>query len=214
VKHPFPILRWVAIAFLAVWVPAYAVVWGSADFLYLCNVAVVFTCLGLWVGSPLLLSSQAVGTLIIGTLWAVDLAGYALTRGQLLIGGTEYMWDAQYPLWVRLLSFDHVAVPVVALWATRRIGYDRRAWKFQSLVAAVVLICSRLVAPEMNLNFAQKELVTYHTWGPAPVHILFLWTVVILLVYWPVHAILSRAFPAPRDHWTAAEPSPPRPDES
>jgi len=192
VQPAFPILRWLGILYLAVWTPAYAFYWGAPDFLYLCNVAVVLTCAGLWFGNSLLLSSQAVGTAVIGLLWGLDLAWAVLTHGRALTGGTEYMWDSRFPLWLRLLSFDHLAVPVVALWATRRAGYHRRAWAFQSALAAVVLILSRLIAPERNLNFAQKELVTYHSWGPAPVHLLLIWTVLVLLGYWPVHALLSR----------------------
>jgi hypothetical protein len=197
-ERPFPILRWVGVCFLAVWAPAYAVYWGSTDFLFLCNVAVVLTCAGLWFGNSLLLSSQAVSTIVIGTLWGVDVAWMALTHGQPLIGGTEYMWDARYPLWLRMLSFDHLAAPVVTLWGVGKVGYDRRAWALQSGVAAVVLVASRIAAPEQNLNFGQKELVTFHSWGPPPVHLLFVWSVLVLVVYWPVHAVLMRVMPARR----------------
>jgi hypothetical protein len=93
---------------------------------------------------------------------------------------------------VRLLSFDHVLVPAATLWGVRKVGYDRRAWVFQSVLTAVVLVASRLVAPKLNLNFAQKELVTFHTWGPGPVHLLVVWGALVLLVYWPVHAVLCR----------------------
>ena len=183
--------------YLLVWAPAYAFYWGSVDFLYLCNVAVVLTCAGLWFGNALLLSSQAVSTSVIGLIWGCNLAWGAFAHGHGITGGTEYMWEARFPLWVRLLSFDHLGVPIVALWAIRRTGYDRRAWAFQSAVAAVVLILSRFVAPQRNLNFAQKELVSYHSWGPAPVHLFFIWAVLVLLVYWPVHALLSRTVPSP-----------------
>ena len=196
--RPFPILRWVAVCFLAAWVPSYVVYWGPSDLLYLCNVAVVLTCAGLWFGNSLLLSSQAVATMVIGTLWCVDVAWVALTQRQPLIGGVEYMWDAQTPLWLRLLSFDHLAAPVVTLWGVRKVGYDRRAWAFQSAVAAVVLVASRIVAPGRNLNFGEKELVTSHTWGPPTVHLLFIWSMLVLVVYWPVHAVLMRVMPARR----------------
>ncbi len=195
-ERPFPVARWIALAALAVWVPAYAHYWGPQDFLYICNVAVVLTCAGLWFGNSLLLSSQAVSTVVIGTLWGIDVIWSAATHGHFLIGGTEYMWDASRPLWVRLLSFDHLVVPATALWAIRKVGYDRRAWGFQSGVAAAVLVASRWVAPGENLNFAQKELVTYHSWGPAPTHLLVLWSVLVLIVYWPVHAVLGRIMPA------------------
>jgi len=192
VANPFPVLRWVWLAFFAVWAPTYWIYWKPTDFLYLCNLAVILTCAGLWLPSRLLLSSQAVGMAVIGTLWTLDVACGAAMHGHLLIGGTEYMWDANYPLWLRLLSFDHLAVPLATLWAVRKVGYDRRAWIFQSGLAALVLVASRFVAPGLDLNFAHRELLTYHTWGPPPVHLLVIWSVLVLVVYWPVHAVLCR----------------------
>ncbi len=40
---------------LAVWLPAYWRVWGWANFLHLCDVTVILTCVGLWFGNSLLL---------------------------------------------------------------------------------------------------------------------------------------------------------------
>ncbi|MFL5373599.1 MAG: hypothetical protein ACJ78T_06385, partial [Myxococcales bacterium] len=62
-EHPFPRARWAALLWLLVWMPVYASVWGFANFLHLCDVAVILTCAGLWTGSALLLSSQAVSSL-------------------------------------------------------------------------------------------------------------------------------------------------------
>src|SRR6266571_852416 len=120
-------MRWAAAAWLAVWLPAYASVWGPLNFLHLCDVAVILTCAGLWLGSPLLLSSQAVSSIVADVLWSVD-AGSRLFFGRHVFGGTEYMWDASFPLAVRLLSLFHVAWPALLLWALRRVGYDRRGF--------------------------------------------------------------------------------------
>src|SRR6266705_343473 len=61
--HAFPVLRWFALAWMTVWLPAYARVWGWSNFLHVCDVAVILTCAGLIFDSPLLLSSQAVSSL-------------------------------------------------------------------------------------------------------------------------------------------------------
>src|SRR5271156_5769145 len=90
----FPILRWVGLAYVALWAPVYLLYWNAAHFLYLCNVAVLLTCAGLWFGDSLLLSSQAVATVVIGAIWGLDLAWSAATHGPGLTGGTEYMWNA------------------------------------------------------------------------------------------------------------------------
>jgi len=190
--NPFPVLRWVWLAFVVVWAPTYVIYWSAADFLYLCNLAVILTCAGLWLGNRLLLSSQAVATIVIGPLWVFDVVWGLVTHGRQLIGGTEYMWDVSRPLWVRMLSFDHLAVPLLTLWGVRKMGYDRRAWGFQAAFAGVALMASRIVDPAKNMNFAVKELVTYHTWGPMPVHLLVVWSVLVLVVYWPVHRLLCR----------------------
>jgi len=195
VESPFPVLRWVWLAFVVVWAPTYLIYWSPVDFLYLCNLAVILTLAGLWLGNSLLMSSQAVATMVIGPLWVMDVVWGVVTSGRHLLGGTEYMWDVTRPLWVRLLSFDHVAVPLATWWAIRKLGYDRRAWGLQAGIAAAVLLLSRIVAPWKNMNFAQKELVTFHTWGPAPVHLLVIWSVLVLVVYWPVHAVLRHTMP-------------------
>ena len=117
----FPRLRWVAAAFLVVYVPAYALAYGFANFLFLCNLAVLLAGAGLWTCSRLLVSSQAVAIVLVGTAWTLDLGSRILT-GRHLIGGTEYMWDPQWPLFTRLLSLYHVALPLVLVVALRRFA--------------------------------------------------------------------------------------------
>src|SRR5713101_1680674 len=81
---PFPVLRWVALAWMIVWLPAYARVWGWANLLHLCDLAVILACAGFWWGSPLLISSQAVSLLVPGVLWCLD-AGWKLAAGLLIL---------------------------------------------------------------------------------------------------------------------------------
>ncbi len=83
-------VRWVSLAWLAVWVPSYAVYWGWANFLHLCDVGVFLACLGFAYNNALLLSSQAVSSLVGDLLWCLD-AGWRWFVGRHLTGGTEYM---------------------------------------------------------------------------------------------------------------------------
>jgi len=189
--------RWLALAWLLVWGPAYAWGYGGANFLQLCDLAVILTCVGLWLGSPLLLSMQALSSLVIDVAWDLDLAFRALT-GRHLMGGTEYMWDARFPLALRLLSLFHVVWPPLLWWALRRVGYDRRALLAQALLALVALTASRLVRPDANINFAQSDPFTHRAWGPAPVHVGLTAVVLAALVYAPTHALLRRVMPRPR----------------
>ena len=160
-------VRWVALLWLAVWVPSYAIYWGWANFLHLCDVAVFLTCLGLAYNNALLLSSQAVSSLVGDLLWCLD-AGWRWFIGRHLLGGTQYMWDLRFPLWVRLLSLFHIILPLLLLAVLRRTGYDHRALRLQSGIAAALLVVSRFLGPSRNLNYAFADPIFHHAFGPAP----------------------------------------------
>lgn len=190
---PFPVLRWVVLACFAVWFSAYWHYWGWRNFLQLCDIAVFVAVAGFWLGSSLLLSSQAVGFPVIALVWTADVA-WRLSTGAHLIGGTEYLWDARYPLWLRLLSFYHVALPLLLLWSLRRTGYDARGWKLQAAIALAAMIAARALAPGLNLNMVERDPLLGRTWGPAPLHIAFIWLVLTAVVYLPAHLLLQRIF--------------------
>ena len=179
-----------ALLWLVAWFPSYWLVWGRTNFLHLCDVSVILTCAGLWSGSALLLSSQAVSSILADILWSLD-AAWRLLLGRHLIGGTEYMWDAQYPLAVRLLSLFHVFLPVIYVWALRRVGYDRRGWLLQSAIALVLLPISRLTDPATNINYAFRDPLFHRTWGPAPAHLALMLAGLIAIFYWPTHQVLA-----------------------
>ncbi len=196
-------LRWTALLWLCVWFPAYWHTWGAANFLHLCDVAVVLTCIGLWSNSSLLLSSQAVSSLLIDTAWASD-AAWRLFTGRHLIGGTEYLFDADFPLWVRLLSLFHVVMPFLLLWALHRIGYDRRGWTVQCLIALPVIVLSRFAsAPQTNINFVFSDPFFHRALGPAPLHLSAVLLFLMFAVYLPTHLLLKWLFPAPRNAATS-----------
>jgi hypothetical protein len=187
--HGFaPWIRWAAATWLIVWVPAYWYAWGLANFLHLCDLAVFLACIGVWTDNALLISSQAVGSLLVDLAWALD-AGWKLVAHHHLIGGTEYLFDAHVALWIRLLSLFHVFLPLLLLWALVRTGYDRRAWGFQSVIAAAAFVASRFTNPAANINFAI---------GPAPVHVALSILFMAVVVYLPTHLVLERVYPQPR----------------
>jgi len=192
-RHPFPRMRWAALLWLLLWAPAYASVWGAFNFLHLCDVAVILTCAGLWSGSALLLSSQAVSSILIDLLWDVDVASRLLT-GRHLLGGTEYLWDASFPLAVRLLTLFHVVWPVLLVWSLRRVGYDRRGYWMQVALASCLLVAARFTDPRLNINYAFRDPFFHRSLGPAPVHVAVSIVGLAVLVYLPVHLVLARLF--------------------
>jgi len=193
--NAFPILRWAGLLWTAVWLPTYIRMWGWANLLHLCDVAVILACAGLWWGSSLLISSQAVSSLAAGIFWAVDI-GSRLVTGRFLVGGTEYMWDTRVPLWARLLSSFHIGLPLVLLWAMRKIGYDRRALALQAAIAAGLFVASRFLPAGFNMNYVYQDPLFHRSWGPAPVHLAVIFVGAVALIYWPTHLLLSWLFPA------------------
>ncbi|MFN8095258.1 MAG: hypothetical protein U0599_24100 [Vicinamibacteria bacterium] len=185
-------LRFMAAAALAVYVPSYAAAYGLANFLVLCNLTVLLVGAGLWTCNRLLLSSQAVAILLVGSVWTLDLLTRLVVGRHLLGGGTAYMWDPQWPLFTRLLSLYHVVLPPLLVLVLRRIGYDRRGYRLQAAIAVVAVSIGRLFGPEVNLNQAYVELVFGRTWGGPFTHVAAVIAFLTLLVYPLSHLFLAR----------------------
>jgi hypothetical protein len=190
-RAAFPRLRWAALAFLAVYLPAYALAYGLANFLFLCNLSVILGAIGIWTTSRLLLSSQAVAVLLVGAAWTLDVLG-RVVLGRHLIGGTEYMWDPQWPLFTRLLSLYHVALPVALVHALRRVGYDARGYWLQAGIAIVMVGVGRLFGPQANINNAFVDPILKRSWGGALTHLAVVAGFLVLVAY-PLSHLLLRA---------------------
>jgi len=107
----FTVARWIALIWVLTWFPLYTWFWGWKNMMHLCDVSVVIACLGLWFRQSLLVSSQALLAPLVGVVWSLDVL-WRIVTGHHLIGGTEYMWDTHYALWLRLLSCFHIGLPV------------------------------------------------------------------------------------------------------
>jgi hypothetical protein len=190
-------LQWLAVAGLAVYVPSYAVAYGLANFLVLCNLTVLLVGVGLWACSRLILSSQAVAILLVGSVWTVDLLSRLVVGRHLLGGGTAYMWEPQWPLFTRLLSLYHVVLPPLLVLVLRRIGYDGRGYWLQSAIAAAGVSLGRLFGPTVNLNQAYVEPVFGRAWGGPATHVAAVVAFLTLLVYPLSHLLLVRLCGAP-----------------
>ncbi len=190
----FPVLRWVGVAWLAVYVPSYAFAYGLENFVFLCNLAVFLVVAGLWLESPLLLSSQAVGILIIGAAWTLDLL-LRLATGVHWIGGTEYMWDPQWPLLTRLLSLYHVGILVLLLHALRRIGYDPRGLRLQQGIAVAAVAAGRFCAPALNVNHAFSDPIFKRSFEPPVLHVAIIAGSLVLVIYPATAWVLRRLVP-------------------
>ncbi len=189
-------MRWLSLVWFVVWFPAYWHTWGIANFVHLCDVAVILTCIGMWTNNALLIASQAVGALIVDIAWALD-AGSVLLLRRPLFGGNEFLLDAHYPLWVRLLTIFHLIMPALLLWGLFRLGYDRRGWALQCAIALPVFILARFTSPARNIDFAFADPFFRRAWGPAPIYVFFAWLFMVFVVYLPTHVLLRRLLPPP-----------------
>src|SRR5438270_6331122 len=139
---------------LLVWAPLYWRQYGPQNFLYFCDIGNILIGIGLWLESALIFSWVACGVLLFQALYVVDLLSTLLTRHH-LIGGTEYMFDPQLSLAIRLLSLFHIVTPPLLLWAIRRLGYDRRGWKLQTLATWIIVPINYFWRPGFDVNWAR-----------------------------------------------------------
>ena len=184
---------WLKIAWtvwLVIWAPVYWRQYGAQNFLYYCDIGNVLIGIGLWLESALILSWAACGLLIFQSLYTIDLAG-ALLFGKHCIGGTEYMFDPNLPLFVRLLSLFHVVTPPLLLWAICRVGYDALGWKVQTLMTWVVVPTNYFWRPEFDVNWARGPFFHEQNFVPGWAYLMFYLVVVPVCVYWPTHLFLS-----------------------
>jgi hypothetical protein len=171
------------------WVPLYWRQYGLQNFLFFCDLGNLFIVAGLWLESPLIFSWQASGLLLFQTLFTVDLA-VTLVCGRHVIGGTEFMFDPQVPLAIRLLSLFHVIAPVLCLWAIRRLGYDGRGWKFQTVMTWIVVPINYFWRPEADVNWARGLFLHEQHVLPGLLYLTAYLILVPAVVYYPTHRFL------------------------
>lgn len=204
---------WVKIGWsvwVAVWAPIYWKQYGAQNFLYFCDLGSFLVLAALWLESLLIFSWQASGLLLFQTLYTLDLAG-AVLSGRHFIGGTEYMFDAGVPLFIRLLSLFHVLMPALLLWAIWRLGYDRRGWRYAALEAWIVVPINYLWRPQYDINWARGLFMREQHAVPGPLYLAVYLVAAPLLIYWPTHLALqwwaSRLSPVNAEHSSRPAPA-------
>jgi hypothetical protein len=190
-------------AFMAVLVPVYWKNYGLTNFLYFCDVALFLTLAAVWLESPLLAAMSAVGIVLPQLFWCADFIATAI--GLPITGMTAYMFDSKIPLFARGLSFFHFWLPFLLIYLVWRLGYDRRALKYWTVLAwALLLICYFIspAPPSVDPNVPANINYVYglsdaapQTWMPRHLWLLVLMIGLPLLLYWPTHLALLRAFP-------------------
>ena len=188
-------LKIVYTLFVAVLVPIYWRQYGPANFLWFSDVALLMMVPALWLENAPLVSMMALSVLLPELVWNIDF-WVRLATGKSLIALSAYMFDPEIPLFIRGLSLFHIALPILLVWLMSRLGYDRRAWLWQTLVALVVLPLSYLVTnPRENINWVYGFGEKPQTILPAPLFVILLMVGFPLVIYLPVHFLFSKVFP-------------------
>ena len=205
-RIPLPV-KIVYTAFVAVLVPYYWATYTPWNFLYFCDVALLLTLVAIWTENALLVSMSSVGILLPQALWVLDFLARAIA-GIHITGMTAYMFDPSLPLFVRGLSTFHGWLPFLLVYLLSRVGYDRRAYRAQAVLAMALLLVCFYLAPKpppstqfpshaVNINYvygmddkAPQTLMAPEVW------LLLMIAVNVVALYVPTHLVLRRIYTA------------------
>jgi hypothetical protein len=180
--------------FLCVLVPVYWIHWGPKNFLWFSDIALLTTAVALWLESSLLASMMTLAIALPELAWNVDFFGRLIT-GRQVLGLSGYMFDEKKPLALRALSLFHVVLPIVLLWLVYRLGYDDRAWLFQTLVALIVLpVTYWLTDPADNVNWVYGPGSRAQTRMHPRAYLALTMILFPLVIYLPTHLALRALF--------------------
>ena len=183
--------------FVCLLVPIYWRQYGPANFLWFSDIALLVLVPALWLENALLASMMAVAIIFFEAIWNIDFFT-RLATGKSLIGLSAYMFDPKIPLFIRLLSLFHIALPLLLLWTLHRLGYDRRALVAQTILAVVVLPLSYLVSnPRENVNWVYGFGEHPQSTLPAGVFLLLVMVIYPIVVYLPTHLLFAKMFHPP-----------------
>jgi hypothetical protein len=188
---------WIKIAYtvlLVVILPTWAVSWGWRNFLWFSDIALIATGVALWLDNSLLASTMALAVLVPELLWTASYFG-RLLFGIRITDLAGYMFDARKPLLVRALSLFHVVLPPVLLWMLHELGYDRRAFIAQTLLAWIVLPVTYAVTSPSgeNINWVHGP-DTLQKRIPPLAWLAFLMLAFPIGLYFPTHLLLQMIF--------------------
>jgi hypothetical protein len=180
--------------FVCALVPIYWRQYGPANFLWFSDIALLALVPALWLENALLVSMMAVSVVLFEVLWNIDFF-FRLTTGKSLIGLSAYMFDPRIPSFIRGLSGFHIVLPLLLLWMLYELGYDQRAFLWQTIVALVVLPLSYLVSnAQENVNCVYGFGQNPQRILPAPLFVMLLMLLFPLAVYLPTHLLFARIF--------------------
>jgi hypothetical protein len=178
--------------FVLVLVPLFWDFYGPANFLWLCDIALLTTVAALWLESSILASMQLVAVLFPSLIWLADFLSRLVT-GHFLTRWTHYMFRDYIPLVIRGLSLYHGFLFLLLLWMVWRLGYDRRGWLAETVLTwAVLPICFFCTDPVRALNGVFGPSGEHpQTWIDPTLYLALMMILYPLLVFFPSHLLVG-----------------------
>jgi len=180
--------------FTALVIPVYWFHYGPENFLWLSDIGLFLTVIGLWLESALCISIASVAILPLEIIWTFDFFAHIAT-GTSPVGLTGYMFDENLPLYLRAISLFHLVLPFTWLALLKAWGYDSRAWKYATILCSAIFIATySLPEPFENINLIFSP--TFHNYTWITPREWFIGQVILLpiFVFWPMHKLLGWCF--------------------
>jgi hypothetical protein len=180
--------------FLIILVPVYWYKYGFANFLWLSDVGLFLTFIGLAYKSRLAMSMALVGVFLYEVAWIIDFI-YHLSFGESILSIANYMFDPSLAIWLRGLSLFHLATPIIWLYYAKKWGYDPKAFYYFLILFWLDLIAVYLFTnPSDNINWVFMPYVyNWQIFTPS-LWLIFCMLLVPCFVFWPMHFLGMRFF--------------------
>lgn len=165
--------------------------YGPSNFLWLCHFALVLLFFGMLFEKKIILSMMALTSIPFYISWAflffIDLFS------EISFESVAYMFDSSLPILLRGISLFHIVLPFFIIYILSKIGYDSKAFYYQSIVGLIILLLTYLDSPKMNINWIHGIGTPQNIIHPL-LYLVFLIFGLIFLVYFPTHLILKYFF--------------------
>lgn len=179
-------------AFACVLIPVYGRHYGPSNFLWFSDIGLFGAAVALWTASRLLASMMLLAAGLADAVWSIDFV-IALITGWHPVGMTAYMYDAELPVYLRVISLFHLFLPPLLVWIVWKLGYDRRALAAQTVFGWLVLWVTFLITdPARNINWAFGYGFKQQDLMPPWMYLLLMCMLIPLVMYGPVHVAAMR----------------------
>ena len=179
------IIKWFLIIFCSILIPIYIYHYGIINFLWFSDIGLLLTLISLVRKNPIYISVASLGFLLFELTWAasfflelfLDISFFHLT---------SYMFDVNYPLYLRLLSLFHLFMPVIWFYYLNKWGY-----KLKSIIGFLFFYWV-IVTLSYLLSSKQENINWVFSFYPYLISAMYL--IIPIIIFVPMHKILKKLY--------------------